>query len=146
MLAVTCTALLWQWIKPQLNICSATLVMNLLFLANGTALARAKRKEVLNPEDKNISLNAESTVQEINQEQVARWRRAHLNALENILPFLPMGFLYLIAAILLNSKFLWDAINLYRHPSNRTAWTLYKYSLVYLALLFIAMAVDRVLA
>ena len=62
-----------------------------------------------------------------------------------MVPLQLMGFFYLIIALLLNGKFLWDAITLYRQPSNRTALTLYKYSLVYLALLFIAMAVDRVL-
>lgn len=62
-----------------------------------------------------------------------------------MVPLKLMGFFYLFAALLLNGKFLWDAIKLYRQPSNKSALTLYKYSLVYLALLFIAMAVDRTL-
>lgn len=66
-------------------------MLNLLFLANGTALTRAKKKQVINDEDKKF--NAEASVQEIDEGAVARWRRAHYNALENILPFLPMGFL-----------------------------------------------------
>ena len=72
-------------------VCSSILVFNLLFLANGTALTRARNKQVINDEDK--KLNAEASVQAIDEGAVARWRRAHLNALENILPFLPMGFL-----------------------------------------------------
>lgn len=60
-----------------------------------------------------------------------------------MVPLRLMGFLYLAAAILLNAKFLWDAIKLYRQPSNQAALSLYKYSLLYLALLFVAMAVDR---
>lgn len=72
-------------------ICSSILVLNLLFLAGGTALTRARNKQVINDEDK--ALNAAASVQEIDEGAVARWRRAHLNALENILPFLPMGFL-----------------------------------------------------
>ena len=72
-------------------ICSSVLVLNLLFLANGTALNRARAGKVLNPED--TRLNAKSEVQATDDGMVARYRRAHLNALENILPFLPMGYL-----------------------------------------------------
>jgi protoheme IX farnesyltransferase len=62
-----------------------------------------------------------------------------------IVPLRMMGFVYLGAALLLNAKFLWDAVKLYRQPSNQAALSLYKYSLLYLALLFAAMAVDRAL-
>jgi len=72
-------------------VCSSILVLNLLFLAGGTALTRSRKKLVINPEDK--ALNAGAELVEVDSDHVARWRRAHLNALENILPFLPMGFL-----------------------------------------------------
>lgn len=72
------------------TICSSILVFNLLFLAAGTAVTRSRQKQVINEEDK--ALNADAAVQAIDEGPVARWRRAHLNALENILPFLPMGF------------------------------------------------------
>ncbi len=62
-----------------------------------------------------------------------------------VVPLQIMGMLYLAAAVLLNAKFLWDAVQLYRTPTNQNALTLYKYSLLYLALLFLAMAVDRAL-
>ncbi len=62
-----------------------------------------------------------------------------------VVPLRIMGLVYLAAAVVLNAKFLWDAVKLYRAPSNQTALTLYKYSLLYLALLFLAMAVDRAL-
>ncbi len=62
-----------------------------------------------------------------------------------LVPLRLMGFVYLAAALLLNAKFLWDAVRLYRAPSNQSALTLYKYSLLYLFLLFAAMAVDRAL-
>lgn len=62
-----------------------------------------------------------------------------------LVPLQLMGFLYLAASLLLNGKFLWDALRLYQEPSNQRALTLYKYSLLYLALLFVAMAVDRAL-
>lgn len=62
-----------------------------------------------------------------------------------VVPLQIMGLVYLGAAVLLNAKFLWDAVRLYRAPNNQNALTLYKYSLLYLALLFLAMAVDRAL-
>lgn len=62
-----------------------------------------------------------------------------------VVPLRIMGMVYLGAAVLLNAKFLWDAVRLYRTPTNQNAMTLYKYSLLYLALLFLAMAVDRAL-
>ena len=75
-------------------VCASLLVLNLLFLANGTAATRARARKVLNPEDKRLNQDAE--VQPNDDGAVARWRRAHLNALENILPFLPMGFLLVL--------------------------------------------------
>ena len=72
-------------------ICSSILVINLLFLASGTAVARSKESKVLNEEDK--AFNAEATLREVDAGMAGRFRRAHLNAMENILPFLPMGFL-----------------------------------------------------
>ncbi len=62
-----------------------------------------------------------------------------------VVPLRIFGLVYLGAAVLLNAKFLWDAVRLYRAPNNQNALTLYKYSLLYLALLFLAMAVDRAL-
>jgi protoheme IX farnesyltransferase len=57
-----------------------------------------------------------------------------------------LGSLYLGAASVLGSVLLWQALRLHRVPGARSAWRLYRYSLVYLALLFVAMAVDRLLA
>lgn len=75
-------------------VCGSLLVLNLLFLANGTALVRARAGKVTNPEDR--KLNPKSELQPVDEGHVARYRRAHLNALENILPFLPMGFLLVL--------------------------------------------------
>jgi uncharacterized MAPEG superfamily protein len=75
-------------------VCSSILVLNLLFLANGTALTRARSGKILNPEDQKV--NEKGVVQPVDEGMVARYRRAHLNALENILPFLPMGFLLVL--------------------------------------------------
>ena len=53
-----------------------------------------------------------------------------------------LGFLYLGAALALNAIFVWFSIKLYRKPQPRVAWGLFKYSIYYLALLFIAAAAD----
>jgi protoheme IX farnesyltransferase len=58
------------------------------------------------------------------------------------------GWIYGVSATLLGSRFLRDVIAVHRAADYaRPAWRLYGYSLLYLALLFVAMAVDaRVLA
>lgn len=67
-----------------------------------------------------------------------------LLALISILPvFLHlMGPVYLVAALVLNGIFLWQVVDIYRDPSSKHIWRLYKYSLLYLALLFLAMGID----
>jgi protoheme IX farnesyltransferase len=56
------------------------------------------------------------------------------------------GPVYFVAAALLGARLLWYALRLLRErgPSG-TAWRMYRYSLIYLALLFVAMGVDRAL-
>jgi protoheme IX farnesyltransferase len=59
------------------------------------------------------------------------------------------GLVYLGSAITLGAWFLIDVLRVYRHRGgtqaewSAPAWKLYKFSLLYLALLFAAMAVDR---
>ncbi len=53
-----------------------------------------------------------------------------------------LGPVYLVLSLILNGIFLWQAIDIQRRPSNTSIWRLYKYSLVYLALLFLAMGID----
>ena len=54
------------------------------------------------------------------------------------------GLLYAVAALALGGRFLWYNFQLLREEGvTPTAWKMYKYSLVYLALLFVAMSVDR---
>jgi heme o synthase len=53
------------------------------------------------------------------------------------------GVVYLVLALVLGGIFLRDAYRLYRAPGTTAAWPLYKYSLLYLALLFVAMVVDH---
>jgi heme o synthase len=54
------------------------------------------------------------------------------------------GLAYLLMAAVLGALFLRHAVRLYFAGTTASAWGLYKYSLLYLALLFAAMVVDRV--
>lgn len=56
-----------------------------------------------------------------------------------------MGTVYLITALLLGATFLLKALHLTLHPSAALAWSLFKYSNLYLALLYGAMVIDRLL-
>jgi heme o synthase len=53
-----------------------------------------------------------------------------------------LGLVYLLAAIALGAAFLWLALALRRQTTPRHASVLFHYSLLYLALLFVAMAID----
>ncbi|MBV9865539.1 MAG: protoheme IX farnesyltransferase [Abitibacteriaceae bacterium] len=77
---------------------------------------------------------------------------AVLTALISIAPWLmhdpisharSVGGLYLGVAVLLNGVLLWRSVQLYQRPEKRQASSLFHYSMLYLALLFLAMAIDR---
>ncbi|CAN5796242.1 hypothetical protein BH10CHL1_BH10CHL1_16210 [soil metagenome] len=55
-----------------------------------------------------------------------------------------LGIIYGVTALALGAYFLLNAVHLLRQPSVPATWRLYKYSLLYLALLFVAMVVDHV--
>jgi heme o synthase len=54
------------------------------------------------------------------------------------------GTVYAVSAALLDGAFLWLCMRLHRRADRRSAAILFHYSLAYLALLFAAMAIDRV--
>ncbi|MGH2748269.1 MAG: heme o synthase [Actinomycetota bacterium] len=54
-----------------------------------------------------------------------------------------MGLVYLGSALALNGLFISFAVKLYRRPTTRAAWGLFKLSIYYLAALFGAMALDQ---
>ena len=54
------------------------------------------------------------------------------------------GAIYGVAALVPDGVFLWLCIRLYRRADRRSAALLFHYSLLYLALLFTAMAIDKV--
>ena len=56
-----------------------------------------------------------------------------------------MGTFYLVAALALGAVFVAKAVQLLRRRDTVRAWDLFKYSNVYLALLYAAMVVDRLL-
>ena len=54
------------------------------------------------------------------------------------------GRIYVVAAVLLGARLLWYCVRLLGETKMQgTEWKMYRYSLLYLALLFVAMAVDR---
>ncbi len=53
------------------------------------------------------------------------------------------GKIYLVAAVALNAFLMLRSLQLYARPDRPRASSLFKYSMTYLALLFLAMAVDR---
>jgi protoheme IX farnesyltransferase len=65
-----------------------------------------------------------------------------------VVPFAfgPLGLVYLVAALALGGAFVWLALRLRRDTTPRRAALLFHFSLLYLALLFAAMALDPVLA
>jgi heme o synthase len=57
-----------------------------------------------------------------------------------------LGSFYGVAALLLGARLLWYCVQLLRDRAGTpVAWKMYRYSLLYLALLFVAMGVDRAL-
>jgi heme o synthase len=54
-----------------------------------------------------------------------------------------VGWIYVAAAVLLNAVLFLRSLQLYRQPDRPRARSLFHYSMIYLALLFLAMAVDR---
>ena len=57
-----------------------------------------------------------------------------------------LGAFYGVAAVLLGARLLWYCVRLLRERSSTPlAWRMYRYSLLYLALLFVAMGIDRAL-
>ena len=63
----------------------------------------------------------------------------------SILPFIlrMSGPLYLLAAVALSGLFVWRAWQLYRHYTDERSRGLFRYSIVYLALLFAALLIDH---
>ena len=63
-----------------------------------------------------------------------------------LVPIQAMGSVYLIGALALGALFLWKSWQVRKDHSRPKVLSLYKYSLLYLALLFVVMMVDRLSA
>jgi protoheme IX farnesyltransferase len=63
----------------------------------------------------------------------------------SLLPFATRlsGWIYLVSAIALGGVFLWYAIRIYRHYSDLLARQTFRYSILYLSLLFAALLIDH---
>src|SRR5690606_8549761 len=63
----------------------------------------------------------------------------------SIMPYIVRmsGLLYLAAAVVLSGLFVWRAWQLYRHYTDERSRGLFRYSIVYLALLFAALLMDH---
>lgn len=70
---------------------------------------------------------------------------AILTTLISLMPLLmgELRMVYLLSSLVLNGLLLLRSVQLYLEPVRPRAVSLYKYSMLYLALLFVAMAVDR---
>jgi heme o synthase len=80
------------------------------------------------------------------QRQILLYSLILLGATLAFAPIGRMGAIYLVSATALGVAFVWHAIRLWRSHELRAAMSLFRYSIVYLALLFGAMALDRLVA
>lgn len=81
-------------------------------------------------------------------EQAARWQilvySLELVGLTLLLPLVGLGgSIYLVSAAVLGLALLLYAYRLWKTPGNKVAWMMYRYSSMYLAFLFVALMVDR---
>ena len=84
-------ALLADPVVRLFTICAAVLVIKMLVTANLTGIYRTARKVYATPEDYRFFGQEPVTRSD---EDIERIRRSHHNDLENIVPFLGIGFLY----------------------------------------------------
>ncbi|MFZ9857049.1 MAG: heme o synthase [Roseiflexaceae bacterium] len=82
-------------------------------------------------------------------DQETRWQIVLYTILMFIVTIMPtplqmLGVAYLVMASVLGVVFAYYAVRLYKEGTTTSAWGLYRFSLLYLALLFGAMVIDRV--
>jgi protoheme IX farnesyltransferase len=66
-----------------------------------------------------------------------------LVALTLLMPLFKMtGSLFLVSAVVLGLWLIYTAWNVLRKPGNKVAWTMYRYSSMYLAFIFLALVLD----
>ena len=92
---MTTTTLLTDPATRTYVITSTILGAHLLLMALWTGTVRTLRKEWVNSEDAEFN---KAKLTEIEHPDVARVKRAHLNGVENLIPFLIVGALYVAFA------------------------------------------------
>jgi uncharacterized MAPEG superfamily protein len=92
---MTTTTLLTDPATRTYVITSTVLGAHLLLMALWTGTVRTFRKEWVNTEDAQFN---KAKLTEVEHPDVARVKRAHLNGIENLLPFLIVGALYVAFA------------------------------------------------
>lgn len=69
-----------------------------------------------------------------------------LVAITLLLPILKLaGVIYLVSAVVLGLALIYAAWRVWRTPGNKVAWTMYRWSSMYLAFIFLALMLDAVL-
>ena len=86
-------------------VCAAILVLKMVLTGNAVGFSRVRKRVYISPEDYAFAGGRPAGGAD---EQIERLRRAHQNDLENVLPFLVLGFLYALTG-----------------PSYRLAWWLF---------------------
>lgn len=79
------------------------------------------------------------------KKQIIYWTLAMIPATIMLFTVQAVGFIYLIGAIILNAIYLWGALRgLFIEKEKEKKWTyfMFKYSVVYLALLYVLMMID----
>jgi heme o synthase len=80
----------------------------------------------------------------------ARWQvflyTVELVALTLLLPLLGLGgSIYFVSAVVLGGLLLMSAYRVWRQEGNKIAWKMYRHSSMYLAFLFLALMIDRLI-
>jgi protoheme IX farnesyltransferase len=89
----------------------------------------------------------------IRGERATAWQMCWYAVLTMLISLAPLGihengvraasWIYLVAAVALNGVLIWRSVALYRDPVRPRASWLFHYSMLYLFLLFLALAIDR---
>jgi glutathione S-transferase len=86
------TTLLSQPVFSLYALCCAILGVSLYAIGFWTAKIRNDRKAIVNHED--VKVNSGAKVVEVEHADVQRLKRAHMNAMENAVPFFVIAFIY----------------------------------------------------
>ena len=84
---------------PAYVICAVILAAKMFAVAFGTVITRTKVKVCVNPEDTKIIPGEGVEVKDVDEDKVLRFKRAHMNDLENIPLFLILALLFVLTGV-----------------------------------------------